>query len=112
MIFSTVPDLICGCSAYGGYQDPVTLDGEITQTIPSWYCQTDTRIRLKAGVSPSRRNKTCVVIIYVTLVVQVPEKLNNEQKELSVDDAKEGQIQTGRKRRQEEKIFQEKSKRN
>ena len=43
--------------------------------------QTDTRIRLKGKGVPSLRNKSVRGDHYVTLVVQVPTKLNNEAKE-------------------------------
>lgn len=110
-IFSTVP-ISFADAALGGDIKIQTLDGEITQTIRPG-TQTDTRIRLKGRGVPSRRNKNLRGDHYVTLVVQVPEKLNNEQKELlrKFDECHEGQIQTGRKRRQEEKIFQRKSRR-
>ena len=44
--------------------------------------QTDTRVRLRGKGVPSLRNKDVRGDHYVTLVVQVPEKLSNEAKEL------------------------------
>ena len=44
--------------------------------------QTDTRVRLKGKGVPTLRNKEVRGDHYVTLVVQVPERLNQEQKEL------------------------------
>ena len=44
--------------------------------------QTDTRIRLRGKGVPSLRNKDVRGDHYVTLVVQVPDKLSNEAKEL------------------------------
>ena len=43
--------------------------------------QTDTKVRLKGKGMPSVRDKQIRGDHYVTLVVQVPKKLNNEQKE-------------------------------
>ena len=44
--------------------------------------QTDTRIRLRGKGVPIRGNKQTRGDHYVTLVVQVPTKLTNEQKDL------------------------------
>ena len=44
--------------------------------------QTDTKVRLKGKGVPSLRNKNVRGDHYVTLVVQVPEKLNEEEKDL------------------------------
>ena len=44
--------------------------------------QTDTRVRLKGKGVPSVRNKDVRGDHYVTLVVQVPDKLSHEAKEL------------------------------
>lgn len=44
--------------------------------------QTDTKVRLKGKGIPSLRNQNIRGDHYVTLVVQVPDKLNEEQKEL------------------------------
>ena len=43
--------------------------------------QTDTKIRLRGKGVPSIRNKSVRGDHFVTLVVQVPERLNEEQKE-------------------------------
>jgi molecular chaperone DnaJ len=68
-----------------------TLDGDATQTIKAG-TQTNTRIRLRGKGVPARGNKNYRGDHYVTLVVQVPDKLNNEQKELlrRFDDAMKG----------------------
>ena len=79
-IFSTVP-ISFADAALGGDIKIQTLDGEITQTIRPG-TQTDTRIRLRGKGVPSLRNKDVRGDHYVTLVVQVPDKLSNEAKEL------------------------------
>ena len=43
--------------------------------------QTDTKVRLKGKGVPSLRNKAVRGDHYVTLVVQVPERMNEEQRE-------------------------------
>ena len=43
--------------------------------------QTDTRVRLKGKGVPSVRNKNVRGDHYVTLVVQVPERMNEEQRQ-------------------------------
>ncbi len=68
-------------AALGGDIVIKTVDGEVTETIKPG-TQTDTRIRLKGKGIPTLRNKNVRGDHYVTLVVQVPTKLNNEQKDL------------------------------
>ncbi len=58
-----------------------TIDGKVEYTVAPG-TQTDTRIRLKGKGVPSLRNKQIRGDHYVTLVVQVPTKLDNRQKEL------------------------------
>lgn len=58
-----------------------TVDGEVEYTVKPG-TQTDTRVRLRGKGVPSLRNKSVRGDHYVTLVVQVPTKLNAEQKEL------------------------------
>lgn len=107
-IFSTVP-ISFADAALGGDIKIQTLDGEITQTIRPG-TQTDTRIRLKGRGVPSRRNKNLRGDHYVTLVVQVPEKLNNEQKELlrKFDDAMKGKYKPEESEGKKKKSFKEK----
>ncbi len=79
-IYSTVP-ISFAQAALGGDITIQTLDGDITQPIKAG-TQTDTRIRLRGRGVPSRRNKNIRGDHYVTLVVQVPQKLDEEQKDL------------------------------
>lgn len=79
-IYSTVP-ISFAQAALGGDIKIQTVDGEIVQSIRPG-TQTDTRIRLKGKGVPTIRNKNVRGDHYVTLVVQVPEHLSNEQKEL------------------------------
>lgn len=57
-----------------------TVDGEVEQEIKPG-TQTDTRIRLRGKGVPFLRNKATRGDHYVTLMVSVPTKLNEEQKE-------------------------------
>ena len=57
-----------------------TVDGDVVYEVKPG-TQTDTRIRLKGKGVPSLRNKNVRGDHYVTLVVQVPTKLNEEAKE-------------------------------
>ncbi len=54
--------------------------------------QTDTKVRLRGKGVPSLRNKSVRGDHYVTLVVQIPEKLTQSQKEalLAFNDEMEG----------------------
>ncbi|SDB19664.1 molecular chaperone DnaJ [Eubacterium oxidoreducens] len=78
-IYSSAP-ISFAQAALGGDVKINTLDGEIIETIKPG-TQTDTQIRLKGKGVPSLRNKNQRGDHYVTLVVQVPTKLNNEAKE-------------------------------
>ena len=57
-----------------------TVDGDVVYDVKPG-TQTDTRIRLKGKGVPSLRNKNVRGDHYVTLIVQVPTKLNEEAKE-------------------------------
>ena len=58
-----------------------TVDGKVIYDVKPG-TQTDTRIRLRGKGVPSWRNKDVRGDHYVTLVVQVPDKLSHEAKEL------------------------------
>ena len=79
-IFSTVP-ISFAVAALGGDVVVDTVDGKVIYEVkPS--TQTDTKVRLKGKGVPSLRNKEVRGDHYVTLVVQTPEKLSGEAKEL------------------------------
>ena len=79
-IFSTVP-VSFPIAALGGEIVIDTVDGKVIYEVKPG-TQTDTRIRLKGKGVPSLRNKDLRGDHYVTLVVQVPDKLSKEAKEL------------------------------
>lgn len=79
-IFSTVP-MSFAVAALGGEILIDTVDGKVAYDVKAG-TQTDTRIRLRGKGVPSLRNKDVRGDHYVTLVVQVPDKLSNEAKEL------------------------------
>ena len=79
-IFSTVP-VSFAVAALGGEIVVDTVDGKVIYEVKAG-TQTDTRIRLKGKGVPSLRNKDIRGDHYVTLVVQVPDKLSHEAKEL------------------------------
>ena len=77
-IYSTEPISFTQAALGGKIQIP-TVDGPYEYTIKPG-TQTDTRIRLKGKGVPMVRNKNVRGDHYVTLVVQVPEHLNGEQR--------------------------------
>ena len=79
-IFSTGP-VSFAVAALGGEILIDTVDGKVVYDVKAG-TQTDTRIRLRGKGVPSLRNKDVRGDHYVTLVVQVPDKLSNEAKEL------------------------------
>lgn len=79
-IYSSAP-ITFAQAALGGDVRIKTVDGEVEHTVKPG-TQTDTRIRLRGKGVPSLRNKSIRGDQYVTLVVQVPTKMNGEQKEL------------------------------
>lgn len=79
-IFSTVP-VSFAVAALGGEIVIDTVDGRVVYEVKAG-TQTDTRVRLKGKGVPSLRNKEVRGDHYVTLVVQVPDKLSHEAKEL------------------------------
>ena len=79
-IYSSAP-ITFAQAALGGDVRIKTVDGEVEYTVKPG-TQTDTRIRLRGKGVPSLRNKSIRGDQYVTLVVQVPIRMNGEQKEL------------------------------
>lgn len=79
-IFSTVP-ISFAVAALGGDVVVDTVDGKVIYEVKPG-TQTDTKVRLKGKGVPSLRNKEVRGDHYVTLVVQTPEKLLGEAKEL------------------------------
>ena len=78
-IFSTAP-ISFAQAALGGEVRISTVDGDVMYDVKPG-TQTDTKVRLKGKGVPSLRNKNVRGDHYVTLVVQVPTKLNEEAKE-------------------------------
>lgn len=79
-IYSTAP-MSFAQAALGGDVKISTVDGDVLYEVKPG-TQTDTRIRLKGKGIPHLRDKSTRGDHYVTLVIQTPEKLNAEQKEL------------------------------
>lgn len=79
-IYSTVP-VSFAVAALGGEIYIDTVDGKVIYDVKAG-TQTDTKVRLKGKGVPSWRNKDVRGDHYVTLVVQVPDKLKPEAKEL------------------------------
>lgn len=78
-LYSTEP-ISFATAALGGEITIRTIDGDTTYEVKPG-TQTDTKVRLRGKGVPSLRNKNIRGDHIVTLVVQVPEKLNREQKE-------------------------------
>ncbi len=78
-IFSTVP-ISFATAALGGTIRIKTVDGEVEYEVKPG-TQTDTRVRLKGKGVPYVRSRSQRGDHYVTLVVQVPERMNEAQKE-------------------------------
>lgn len=89
-LYSTAPISFTE-AALGGDVRISTIDGDVLFNIKAG-TQTDTKIRLKGKGVPSLRNKAIRGDHIVTLIVQVPEKLNSEQKKalLAFDEAMKG----------------------
>lgn len=79
-IYSTAPISFVQ-AAIGGDVRISTVDGDVIYNVKSG-TQTDAKVRLRGKGVPTLRNKQVRGDHYVTLVVQVPTKLTNEQKEL------------------------------
>lgn len=113
-IFSTAP-ISYAQAALGGDVRISTVDGEVIYTVKAG-TQTDTKVRLRGKGVPTLRNKQVRGDHYVTLVVQVPVKLTNEQKELlrnfedslngsSTDEAEHEDIEIKDKSKKKKKFF-------
>ncbi len=79
-IFSTVP-VSFPVAALGGEIMIDTVDGKVIYDVKPG-TQTDTKVRLKGKGVPTLRNKEVRGDHYVTLVLQVPDRLSHEAKEL------------------------------
>ena len=78
-IYSTVP-MTFAQAALGGEIRISTVDGDILYTVKPG-TQTDTKVRFKGKGVPSLRNKNLRGDHYVTLVIQVPTKMNEAAKQ-------------------------------
>ena len=109
-IYSTAP-VTFAQAALGGQMHITTVDGDMAYDIKPG-TQTDTKIRLKGKGVPSLRNKNIRGDHYVTLVVQVPTKLNEEAKEYlrKYDEAVNGKINDSKQEKPKKKSFMEKIK--
>ena len=109
-IYSTAPITFVQ-AALGGQIHITTVDGDMTYEIKPG-TQTDTKIRLKGKGVPYLRNKNLRGDQYVTLVVQVPTKLNDEAKEYlrKYDEAAGGKINENKQDKPKKKSFMEKIK--
>ena len=96
-IFSTVP-ISFAVAALGGDVVIDTVDGKVIYEVKAG-TQTDTRVRLKGKGVPSLRNKDVRGDHYVTLVVQVPDKLSKEAKDLlkKFDEATDDSLNAAKK---------------
>lgn len=79
-IYSTVP-VSFAVAALGGEILIETVDGKVIYDVKPG-TQTDTKVRLKGKGVPSLRNRDVRGDHYVTLVVQVPDKMSREAKDL------------------------------
>ncbi len=79
-IFSTAP-ITYAQAALGADVRIKTVDGDVLYTVAPG-TKTDTKVRLKGKGVPSLRNKDVRGDHYVTLVIQTPERLSSEAKEL------------------------------
>jgi len=68
-------------AALGGKITITTIDGSYDLEIKPG-TQTDTKVKLKGKGVPTLRNKNVIGDHYVTLIVQVPDKLTEEQKSI------------------------------
>ncbi len=102
-IYSTVP-ISFADAALGGTIRIKTVDGEVEYDVKPG-TQTDTKVRLKGKGVPSLRNSQVRGDHYVTLIVQVPDHLNEEQRQalMAFDAAMNGG--TKREDKKKKKLF-------
>lgn len=95
-LYSTSP-ISFAQAAIGGDVKIKTIDGEVLFNIKPG-TQTDTRIRLKGKGVPTLRNKNVRGDHFVTLVVQVPEHITADQKDLLIkfDEMSGGTLNPGK----------------
>lgn len=110
-IYSTVP-VSFAVAALGGEVVIDNVDGKVIYDVKAG-TQTDTRVRLKGKGVPSLRNKDLRGDHYVTLVVQTPEHLSAEAKELlrKFDEATEDSLHAAERVNSGEAPHKEKKKR-
>lgn len=110
-IYSTVP-VSFAVAALGGEVVIDTVDGKVIYDVKAG-TKTDTRVRLKGKGVPSLRNKDLRGDHYVTLVVQTPEHLSAEAKELlrKFDEATEDSLHAAERVNSGEAPHKEKKKR-
>lgn len=96
-IYSTVP-MSFAVAALGGEVVIDTVDGKVIYDVKAG-TQTDTKVRLKGKGVPTLRNKEVRGDHYVTLVIQTPDKLSHEAKELlrKFDEASEDSLNAAKK---------------
>lgn len=106
-IYSTEP-ITFGQAALGGKITVDTVDGPYEYTLKPG-TQTDTQIRLKGKGIPTLRNKNTRGNHYVTFVVQVPERMNEAQKDaLRKFQEAMGEIEAPKEEKDQEKEKHEK----
>lgn len=109
-IFSTVP-ISFPIAALGGEIVIDTVDGKVIYDVKPG-TQTDTKVRLKGKGVPSLRNKEVRGDHYVTLVIQVPDKLSHDAKELlkKFDKEVDNSLEAAKNAGKEEKTSETKKK--
>ncbi len=113
-IYSTV-GISYAQAALGGDVRISTVDGDVIYTVKAG-TQTDTRVRLKGKGVPSLRNKNVRGDHYVTLVVKVPTRLNEEAKralrefDMATGNSLNQENEAGQKEKPKKKGFMDKLK--
>ena len=104
-IYSSAP-LPFTTAALGGDVRISTVDGDVLYEVKPG-TQTDTKVRLRGKGVPSLRNKQVRGDHYVNLIVQVPQKLTSEQKELikKLDDLFKGKTEEDAPKEKKKSFF-------